>query len=124
MPNGSKSNVKLFPDDTSIFNIVRNRNGSVKNLTHDLSLISKWAFKWKMLFNPHPTKSAKEVIFSIKKDGLLIQIYFLMTYQSKDLFITRIKCGLCIKTFGSKLFSSSLKCLLIVTFCLVPLCPF
>ena len=76
MPNGSKSNVKLFPDDTSIFNIVRNRNGSVKNLTHDLSLISKWAFKWKMLFNPHPTKSAKEVIFSKKKMVCLSKYIF------------------------------------------------
>ena len=45
MPNGLKSNVKLFADDTSIFSTVKNKNGSAKDLTHDLSLISKWAFK-------------------------------------------------------------------------------
>ena len=43
--------------------IVKNKNGSAKDLTHDLSLITKWVFK-KMLFNPDPTKSALEVIYS------------------------------------------------------------
>ena len=38
-----------------------------KTFTHDLSLISKWAFKRKMLFNPDPTKRAQEVIFSREK---------------------------------------------------------
>ena len=56
MANGSKSNVKLFADDTSIFSIVKNKNDSAKDLTHDLSLISKWASKWKILFNPDLTK--------------------------------------------------------------------
>ena len=67
MPEGLKSNVKLFADDTSIFSIAKNKNGSAKDLTHDLSLISKWALQWKMLFNPDPTKPAQEVIFSRKK---------------------------------------------------------
>ena len=44
MPNGLKSNVKLFAGDTSIFSIIKNKNNSAKDLTHDLSLISKWAF--------------------------------------------------------------------------------
>ena len=41
MPNELKRNVKLFADDTSIFSIVKNKNDNAKNLTHDLSLISK-----------------------------------------------------------------------------------
>ena len=57
MPDGLKSSVKLFADDTSIFGIVKNKNDSAKDLTHDLSLISKWAFQWKMLFNLDPTGS-------------------------------------------------------------------
>ena len=65
MPDSVRSNVKLFADDTSIFRIVKNKDDSVKDLTHDLSLISKWAFKWKMLFNPDPTKHAQEVISRI-----------------------------------------------------------
>ena len=67
MPASVKSNVKLFADDTSIFSIVNNKNDSIKELTHDFSLISKWAFTWKMVFNPDPTKHAQEVI-SRKKD--------------------------------------------------------
>ena len=68
MANGLKSNVKLFADDTSIFSIVKNKNDSAKDLTHDLSLISKWASKWKILFNPDLTKPVQEVMFSRKKD--------------------------------------------------------
>ena len=67
MLDGLKSNIKLFADDSSIFSIVKNKNYSAKDLIHDLSLISNWAFKWKMLFNPDPTKPAQEVIFSRKK---------------------------------------------------------
>ena len=35
-------------------------------LNNDLSLISNWAFNWKMLFNPDPNKPAQEVLFSRK----------------------------------------------------------
>ena len=45
MLNGLKSNVKLFADDTSIFRTVESKNDSAKDLTHDLSLILKWAFR-------------------------------------------------------------------------------
>ena len=41
MPDDLKSNVKLFPDDTSIFSIVKNQNDNAKDLIHNLSLISK-----------------------------------------------------------------------------------
>ena len=33
-------------------------------LNSDLAKISEWAFKWKMSFNPDPSKPAQEVIFS------------------------------------------------------------
>ena len=39
IPNGLKSNVKLFAYDVYIFSIVKNKNDSAKDLTHDLSLI-------------------------------------------------------------------------------------
>ena len=41
MPNGLTGNVKLFVDDTYIFSIIKNKNNSAKDLTHDLSIISK-----------------------------------------------------------------------------------
>ena len=55
-PDRLKSNIKLFANNTSIFSIVKNKNHCARDLTHDLSLISKRAFEWKMLFNPDPTK--------------------------------------------------------------------
>ena len=67
LPNEFKSSVKLFADDTSLFTIVKDRNESANTLNNDLLLISKWAYNWKMLFNPEPRKPAQEVLFSRKK---------------------------------------------------------
>ena len=39
-----KSNVKLFPDDTSLFSVVKNKEESASDLTNDLDMISKWAY--------------------------------------------------------------------------------
>ena len=49
--------------------IVKDINESASILNNDLLLISKWAFNWKMLFNPDRTKPAQEVIFSKKKEN-------------------------------------------------------
>ena len=66
LPNGLKSNAKLFADDTFLFTIVKDRNVSANILNNDQKLISQWAYKWKMLFNPDPKKPAQEVLFSRK----------------------------------------------------------
>ena len=58
--------VKLFADDTSLFSMVHDPTLSVKILNDDLSRISKWTHRWKILFNPDITKQAQEVIFSRK----------------------------------------------------------
>ena len=58
VPEGLKSKAKLFANDTSFCSIAKNKNDSAKNLTHDLSLISKWVFKLKMLFNSNSAKPA------------------------------------------------------------------
>ena len=39
-------------------------------LTKDFKLISQWAYKWKMLFNPYPRKLAVEVCFSHKRNNV------------------------------------------------------
>ena len=36
-------------------------------LSNDLRRISNWAYNWKMLFNPDPSKPVQEVVFSRKK---------------------------------------------------------
>ena len=66
LSDGLSTTAKLFADDTSLFSIVQNVNTSVSHLNSDLSKISKWAFQWKMSFNPDPSKQAQEFIFSCK----------------------------------------------------------
>ena len=66
LADGLKSNAKLFTDDTSLFTIVKDKNESANILNNDLQLISSWAYKWKILFNPDPKKPAQEVLFSRK----------------------------------------------------------
>ena len=63
LQNKSKSNVKLFADDTSFFTIVKDKNESANIINNDLLQISKLAYNWKMLFNPDPNKPAQEVLF-------------------------------------------------------------
>ena len=66
LPNGLKSNAKLFADDTSLFTIVKDKIESANILNLDQQLISNGAYKCKMLFNPDPKKPAQEVLFSRK----------------------------------------------------------
>ena len=66
LANGYSSNAKLFADDTSLFSVVHNANTTAKELNNDLVKINRWAYQWKMSFNPDPTKQAQEVIFSRK----------------------------------------------------------
>ena len=74
LPNGLRTNVKLFAENTSLFTIVKDKKESANALNNDLSLISKWAFNWKMLFNPDPHKPAQEVLFSRKKKVLIHRV--------------------------------------------------
>ena len=60
--NELKSNLRLFADGTSLFTIVKDRNESANTLNNDLMLISKWAYNWKMLFTPDPSKPVQEVL--------------------------------------------------------------
>ena len=66
IPEGIQSNIKIFADDTSIFSVLKDRISASVTLNEDLYLISKWAYSWKMSFNPDPSKQATEIIFSKK----------------------------------------------------------
>ena len=66
LPNNLIANVKLFADDISIFSIVNDINIPTEEINNNLKRISKWAYQWKMMFNPDLTKEAQEVIFSRK----------------------------------------------------------
>ena len=49
-----------------MFSVVHNVNVSARELNDDLKKINKWAFQWKMSFNPDTSKQAQEDIFSRK----------------------------------------------------------
>ena len=62
------SQIKLFADDASLFLPVRDPAMCQQILKKDLITITKWAYQWKMKFNPDITKQAVEVIFSHKRN--------------------------------------------------------
>ena len=66
LPDGITSLCKIFADDTSLFSKVYDIDISAKELNFDLEKNSKWAFQWKMQFNPDPNKQANKVVFSRK----------------------------------------------------------
>ena len=45
---------------------MEDKNESANVISDDLLLISKWAFNWKMFFNPNPSRSGQEVSFQEK----------------------------------------------------------
>ena len=76
LPNEFKYSVKLITDD-----IVKHKNESANSLTNNLLLISKWAYNWKIVFNPGPSKLAQEVLFS-RKTKIQIHRTIIETYES------------------------------------------
>ena len=52
-----------------LFSVVNNPAISANELNHDLKVISQWAYKWKMEFNPDLNKQATELLFSYKKNS-------------------------------------------------------
>ena len=64
--DGLQCNPELFADDNSLFATVHNIK-KAKNDLNDLTKVTKWAFQWKMSFNPDIFKQAHEVIFSRKR---------------------------------------------------------
>ena len=51
-----KSKIKFFADDIIIYSIIRDPVTSASDLNHGLEIINKWAYQWKMAFNPEPNK--------------------------------------------------------------------
>ena len=59
LPNESKSNAKLFADDTSLFTIVKDKTESANIHSNDLSEISKWAYIGKCFLIQIPANQPK-----------------------------------------------------------------
>ena len=71
LSEGLSSIAKLFADHTSLFSVIHDSNTSTLELNSDLTKKTRWAFQWKMSFNPDPKKQAQKVIFSRKSKIIL-----------------------------------------------------
>ena len=79
--NGLTSNVKLFPDDASLFSVVKNKGEGASDLINDLDMISKLAYNWEISFNPDPKKPAWEVLFSRKNSNITHPVIYFTNVQ-------------------------------------------
>ena len=61
LADGLSSNAKLLADDPLLFSVVHNANTTAKELNNDLVKINRWAYQWKMSFNPDPSKQTQEL---------------------------------------------------------------
>ena len=65
------SNIKFFADDTMLFSVVKDPVISANDLNHDLDVIYQWTYRWKMEFNPDPTKHS-QILFTSPNHPQLI----------------------------------------------------
>ena len=67
LPDGLKSICKVFADDTSLYSKINDIDTSNVDINNNLVKISRWAYQWKMMFNPDINKQATEVYFSQRR---------------------------------------------------------
>ena len=89
LSNELKSNVELFADDTSLFTIIKDKNESANTLNNGLSLISKWAFIWKVFFNPDLNKPVPELVFSRRRKSSISPDQKSKHYLVRKSFLTK-----------------------------------
>ena len=83
------SEIRIFADDTFIFQVVSDRLSCTNVLNNDLRKISNWARQWKMAFNPDISKQAVEVQFSSKKSETLCDTLVLNGIAVKNVCETK-----------------------------------
>ena len=66
LPDDLKSNYMIFSAATSLFSVMIDSLRSSNLFNIDYGLIKNWAFQWKMLFSPGPSKQVIGSLFSKK----------------------------------------------------------
>ena len=61
-----------------MFSFVPYPTNTLQKLNIDLDKISLWANKWKMSFNPDPSKQAQDVFFSRKINKVITHFFYLI----------------------------------------------
>ena len=64
LPDVLKSICKIFADDTSLFSKINDIDIRNIDINNDLVKLSRWAYQWKMSFNPDINKQATKAYFS------------------------------------------------------------
>ena len=77
LPEGLTTSAKLFADDTSL--VIHDSAASTSFLDDDLLNVSRWAYQWKMTFNPDASKLPQEIVFSRK-----VNVYFNIVSVIRD----------------------------------------
>ena len=54
----------IIADDVSFNAVMHNNDICIEYLKDDLNRLHEWSIKWKMIFNPDPSKPVEEVIFT------------------------------------------------------------
>ena len=69
LPEDITTSAKFIADDAWLFSVVHDSAASLAFLNDDLLKISRWAYQWKMMFNPDTLKQAQKMVFSGKTNA-------------------------------------------------------
>ena len=67
LPDVLKPICKILADDTSLFSKINDTDTRNIDIKNDLVKLSRWAYQWKMSFNPDINKHATKVYFSQRR---------------------------------------------------------
>ena len=82
------SQMRLLADDSSIVTPVKGVDQTHEKLIKDLQTVTDCAHQWEMVFNPHISKQAIEVRFSVKKNKPDHQELFFNDIHTETIFST------------------------------------
>ena len=72
--DGIESEIRLFPDDNTVYVVVDNPVSAANQLNNDLEKMNVWSKKWLVKFSPKKTKS---MLVSLKREEVLHPQIFL-----------------------------------------------
>ena len=75
LPNNLNCNPKLF-DDVSLNAVMYDNNTCINHVNNDLKRLYDGSVKWKMVFNPDPTKPANKVIITNRNSPSYVTVAY------------------------------------------------
>ena len=78
---GLTTSAKLFANDTSLFSVVYDSAVSSASLNDDLLKMSRWGYKWKMIFNPDAPNRFNRLFSLAKQRQVTTELFILTMYR-------------------------------------------